>query len=56
MALYEEWDTMLMSNKFEINNRSTQTEKRMNMIKKVNHWLSQQNIYIEQNFEKNNLV
>ena len=26
MALYEEWDTMLMSNKFEINNRSTQTE------------------------------
>ena len=56
MALYEEWDAILLSNKFEINNRSTQTEKRMNMIKKVNHWLSQQNIYIEQNFEKNNLV
>ena len=56
MALYEEWDAILLSNKFEINNRPVQNEKRMEMIKKVNYWLSQQNIYINQNFNNNSLV
>ena len=57
MALYEEWDTILLSNRIEINNRpAVVNEKRMEMIKKVNYWLSQQNIYINQNFNNNSLV
>lgn len=50
MALYEEWNAMLLSNKFESNNGYTQTEKRTDMIQRVNHWLAQQTSYIEQNF------
>ena len=57
MALYEEWDAILLSNRIEINNRpAVVNEKRMEMIKKVNYWLSQQNIYINQNFNNNSLV
>ena len=40
MALCEEWDAMLLSNKFEINKRPTHTEKLMDMIKKVNYCLN----------------
>ena len=57
MALYEQWDTVLINNKLESSNTTTdQTEKRLQMIKRVNHWLSQQSAYIDENFTNNTFI